>query len=192
MKQETDLYRGMLLVRSILRMDPRCPDYVDDSPRGFWASLRLGAMVFPVYLIQMLAGQTQDPAATNSEPVFWLAFQALLYALGWLVFPVIMDPVTRILGCHDRWQRYIIGFNWLHLPLAAVLLPIVLLSTVGETPMQALALPVLMAAVAFMGYHGLVARRMLGVDTTTAVGLVILELLVSLMVNNGIPTALGY
>ncbi len=192
MIQIQDLRRGLALARAILRLAPESPGLVDDSAHGFKMSLRVGVLVFPVYLIQILEGREHDPMAANSDPLLWLVFQILLYVLGWLVFPVLMDPVTRILGCRDRWCRYIIGFNWLHLPLAAALLPVVLLNTLGGISLQALGLPVLITAAAFMGYHGFVARRMLGVDGTTATGLVILELLVSLLVNNGIPIALGH
>ena len=177
--------RGLILINQILRCNRESYAFSDNTAEGFWGSFRAAWLALPVYMVQFIQSYGHDPLSKGSSEVTWITFQLVVYALGWLVYPVLMGPITRVLGCHAYWCRYFVAFHWLQLALALALLPIILLASVLSLPPQAIGLPIVALGFAMIGYHWFIARTMLSVDGLTAAGVVILELFVSLLVNGG-------
>ncbi|WP_404384196.1 hypothetical protein [Caenispirillum salinarum] len=167
----------------LLRLDARGIESFNLSVDGFWNSFIVAFLTLPFYLIQSMlyfAGTEQD--------AHWLRFLGLEtvgFALGWLVMPTVMITVSRMLGCFDRFYHYMVPYNWFQLVVAAVLLPLSIVQAVGLLPQGLVALLFLLTTSAFIMYGWFIARHGLGVSAGTAVGIILLDLLLSLLVNGG-------
>lgn len=177
--------RGLALINQILRCNSQCYEFSDNTTDGFWGSFRAAWLALPVYMVQFVQSYGQDPLSKGAGEFTWITFQLVVYALGWLAYPVIMEFVTRMVGCRAYWCRYFVAFNWFQLALALALLPIIILASLLSLPPHVMSLPIVMLGFAMIGYHWFIARTMLELDGLTAAGIVILELFVSLLVNGG-------
>lgn len=172
----------------ILRLDPRGVDVFNTSVEGFWNSFAVAFVTLPFYLIQAALY-----FAASDQDVHWLRFlgmETVGFALGWLVLPTVMVPISQALGCFDRFFHFMVPYNWFQLLVAAALLPLSVVQSVGLLPQGLVALLFLLTTSAFLMYGWFIARHGLGVSAGTAVGIVILDLLLSLLVNGGTDTLL--
>ncbi len=172
----------------IARMDQNALNYFNISIEGFWRSFIAILIVAPFYLIflvlnhdQLSAIEVSTEAATSKE--FYVLMKLIAHILGWLVFPVVMIPISRLMDLSQRYIPYIIVWNWSNVLVMLVILPAVLIFPPSEHSGQS-AKTILMAAqitVLFYGY--LVARAGLECKTLTAIGVVMLDLLLGLLFN---------
>ena len=172
----------------IARMDQNALNYFTISIEGFWRSFIAILIVAPFYLIflllnhdQLSAIEVSTEAATSKE--FYVLMKLIAHILGWLVFPVVMIPISRLMDLSQRYIPYIIVWNWSNVLVMLVILPAVLIFPPSEHSGQS-AKTILMAAqitVLFYGY--LVARAGLECKTLTAIGVVMLDLLLGLLFN---------
>lgn len=170
-------------LRRILRLDPTGLDRFNATVDGFWASFFVALVALPFYLLQ--AGVYYMNADVDAGFLRFVSMELATYALGWLAFPVVMVTVTQAL---DRWRhylRYMVAYNWFQLVVAALLLPLSLLQLAGFAPDGLVALLFLMATSAFLLYGWFIAQRGLDLGAGTAAGIVILDLVLSLVINGG-------
>lgn len=145
----------------ILRLDPRGIEAFNLSVDGFWNSFAVAFVTLPFYLIQ----SSLYFAATDQE-IHWLRFlgmEVVGFTLGWLVLPTVMISISRALGCFDRYFHYMVPYNWFQLVVAAVLLPLSIVQSVGLLPQGLVALLFLITTSAFLMYGWFIARHGLGV-----------------------------
>lgn len=172
----------------ILRLDPRGIDSFNTSAEGFWNSFAIAFLTLPFYLVQAMLF-----FFATEQDAHWLRFlsmEVVGFALGWLALPVVMITVSRGLGCFNRFFHFMVPYNWFQLVVAGVLLPLSVIQSVGLLPDGLIMLLFLMTTSAFLMYGWFIARHGLGVSGGTAVGIVILDLLLSLLINGSTDSLL--
>lgn len=165
----------------ILRMDPSGLDRFNATVEGFWTSFFVAIATLPFYLLQ--AGVYYLNAEVEASAPRFLSLELMTFVLGWLVYPVVMLTVTQVLDRQQHYLRYMVAYNWFQLVVAALLLPLSLLQLTGMAPDGLIALLFLMATSAFLLYGWFIAHRGLDLGGATAAGIVILDLVLSLLVN---------
>ena len=148
----------------------------DLSVAGFWRSFAAVLLAAPLYALDVAV---EAHGGTRAGAAFF-AVKALSYLADWLLFPVVVALLAKPLDLGRLYVPYIVAYNWSSVVIAALFAPATLLVGFGiGNPAAILSLIVFAVAAR---YRFTIARAALQVRPATAVGLVILEFLLSLLV----------
>lgn len=162
----------------LARFDAGGLPYFDASVAGFWRSFLAAAIVFPLYAALMVVRTLQTD--TGIGP---MAIDLLAYVINWVAFPVVMLTLSRMLGRERNYLRHIVAYNWATAVQHVVSLPLAILTLSGALPMEAGAFLSLLVLAWVLIYSGYVTHVALDVPVGTAAGVVVVDLLISLIVN---------
>lgn len=87
------------------RFDARGLGYFNVTLDGFWRSFVGALVVLPLTVLTMMT------EARGAE-IDWLP-ELLRYAGGWLLFPLVMIPIARLLGLSQQYVPFVIAYNWM-------------------------------------------------------------------------------
>ena len=179
------LYGSYLLAR----LDPRGMDYFNRSTEGFWRSFAAALLVAPPFfaIIVLRNGEVYGEV----EPAWFFTVELLRYAIGWVIFPVIMVLVVRFLGLSQVYVSFIVAYNWCQVPIVFVFLPIAVISALGILPAGLAALINLGFFILVYVYLWFIARTALDVEWYVALAVVGLELITTLFIEYGIGNLLA-
>lgn len=181
-----EILRGLAGATRIIRFDASARDWYDDSleaaKRSFWAAL-LG---LPFDLLTRIV-----PSPTAPERGFDPVVDLLGYVIGWTAYPLAAFYLTRTLGVHGRYPRYLAAYNWLgvvQLALFAPLLALIRLSgdTGDATAIVGLGIMALSGAYLFF-----TARIFLAVPPHQAFGLVVVDYGLTISLSNMVDAMKG-
>ncbi|MDE0728291.1 MAG: hypothetical protein OSB82_17735 [Alphaproteobacteria bacterium] len=172
----------------IARMDPDALNYFELSIDGFWRSFVALLVVAPFYIMFLILNHGSQPGLElPTGPVvsteFYVAVKLIAYIIGWLIFPLVMVPISRLLDLSQSYIPYIIVWNWSNVLVMAVILPTLLLFPPADQTGAAAKMVLMGAQITMLFYGFLVARAGLRCKILTAVGIVVLDLLLSLMLS---------
>lgn len=190
-----EVRRNFSAVWGIFRGEPGAAARLDASYEGFWRSFLAIIFAVPLYVALMISEVAEQKAA---EPLVefslagYLLLQIVRIPVEWIAFPLVMLALARPLGIGGRYSLYITAYNWsgalIAIPAA---LPAILVSMgLLDGPMAiaaAIAVVIMFALVVVAAVRMLymVARVTLEATVATAIGLVILDLLLGLSVGEG-------
>ena len=157
----------------------------DTSTEGFWRSFQTIVLVVPIYLVAALgdrAASFGDVIAdgTVSATTFW-ATEALTLALDWVALPALLAVVAGVIGIKREYSAYVVVRNWAAPLMAAPFAAASLLGGLGISE-DFLLIPSLAALVFSLRFGYLIARRTLNAGVDVAIGMVVLDVLVSILV----------
>ncbi len=171
---------AMAGVRGIIRLDAKAFVFFNATHAGFWRSFWAAAILAPFTAVAVIREAIMAPPDSLGR---FVAFQAIGYALGWLVYPLLMVRIADMLGRRERYFHYIVALNWFHLVEIAFWGPLLVLGMVGILPGAVEQLLALAVMVALLGYEWFIARNALKVEGGTAAALVAIDLLLSLVID---------
>ena len=172
----------------IARMDQNALNYFNMSIEGFWRSFLAVLIVVPLYVVFLVLnlGQLSGmelPTGSATSKELYVAIKLAAHILGWLAFPVVMIPISRLMDLSQSYVPYIIVWNWSNVLVMAVILPAVLLFPPSAQSGQSAKLILMAAQITVLFYGYLVARAGLQCKILTAIGVVMLDLLLGLLFN---------
>jgi hypothetical protein len=131
---------------------------------------------------------TDQYAATEvgAHIVGVVTIEALAYVIGWCAFPVAAIFLTRLLGLGARYVPLVVAINWCGVLQLLVLAAAVLLG--GLAPPAGRGMLGLVALLAVLTYQWFVIRTALETTSGTAAGLLVVDLLLSLLVHEAAGT----
>ena len=143
--------------------------------RSFWAA----AIAAPPFLLVALLrseGEVDFDRALLVEPI--------AYAIGWVAFPLIAERLVRLVDREARFLALVSAYNWANaLSIAAqTAVALVVLSGVLPGPLRNLLWLAMLLAV--VGYHGFVVKTALEVGWGAAIGFVLADLAVTVLVSS--------
>ena len=159
----------------LAQLDPGGLSLFERTLGGFWRSFFAAVMVAPVRIaVLVLTGEV--PAATSVPRA--IVVETISYAIGWLVYPFAMLLVVDLLKRRERYFDYLVPYNWANVPAAGLFL---LVAAIGSLlPVSLYNLLSLVAFFSVLIYQWFIARVGLLVSATTAVALVLLDLVLYL------------
>jgi len=83
-----------------------------------------------------------------------LLVETIAYVIGWTAFPLVILPVTRILGRESLWLDFIIVYNWSQVLQYGAILAIIAVSLSGLAP------PVLQGGLLYLAYLAVFAYEL--------------------------------
>jgi len=158
----------------------------DTSISGFWRSFSAIIVIAPIYLVILRAEleRTGRGAALGHDSDIGFYFSQLAsLGVDWLAWPIAMVFLARLLGLGERYAGYVVVYNWSTLLIASAYLLPALLFVVGVLPNQLAAAINLVVWFWALYFHFYVARHLLATTLGTAIGLVIVNMLLSFMIN---------
>jgi hypothetical protein len=161
-----------------LKFDIRGWECFETTLRGFWASYTAALVLAPFHLVHVVADF--DPERTTLTFAPYLIVEVLSYVLSWTIFPFAMLYASEFLGQASRYFKHIVPYNWIRLPIEGPLYIILLLSDFGIVALEGVAFVNLLGLAALIIYGTFVAGVGLKIATGTAVGLVVLDFVLSL------------
>ena len=172
----------------IARMDQNALNYFNMSIEGFWRSFLAVLIVLPLYVVFLVLnlGQLSGmelPTGSATSKELYVAIKLAAHILGWLAFPIVMIPISRLMDLSQSYVPYIIVWNWSNVLVMAVILPAVLLFPPSAQSGQSAKLILMAAQITVLFYGYLVARAGLQCKILTAIGVVMLDLLLGLLFN---------
>ncbi|GEO82927.1 hypothetical protein ROR02_30580 [Pararhodospirillum oryzae] len=159
-----------------MRLNPRGFEVLGatrgDAARSFWAAF----VLLPLFVLYTGLEALERGPGLNLG--LFGAVKIEHYVLGWVLYPVIMDFVSRLLDRRDAYYRWLTAYNWVQVPIMAAFLPLVLLAALGLAPADALTLLNGIVFLAMSIVLGFVARHGLFLPLSSTIGVVVLDLVV--------------
>jgi hypothetical protein len=171
--------RGAVL---LARFDARGVGHFNITLDGFWRSFVGALLVLPLTVLTMLAESGGTEIAWSTE--------AVRYAGGWMLFPIVMIPIARLLGLSQHYVGFVIAYNWTQVVQSILFF---VLGVLHRTQIPFLAPGGVLdyaVLVYCIVYFVFVARVTLGVGPLTGSGLAILDMVTSYLVLVALPQLL--
>ncbi|MBL8631432.1 MAG: hypothetical protein JNM81_17485 [Rhodospirillaceae bacterium] len=168
-------------LRSILRVEPDGLAFFERTYDGFVRSFFPAIVLAPLHMAH--SALSYDAMKTKPDVMSYGIIEALTYVLTWTLFPYVMIYVTRLLGKPERFFDYIVPYNWLQLLVGLVVLPLTLLVDLQLLGNDGAAFFNFIILGLFLTYGTFLARTALVLSTSTAFGIVILDILLNLLSN---------
>ena len=155
--------------------------YFDTTIDGFWRSFIAAALVAPLFaLFLAIRFNTGDFVIS---PFRFAAVETIAYVIAWLIFPLIMFHVCQAIEREQEFIGYIVAYNWASVWQNLAYLPFVILSELGYLSAGAGRTMGMLVLVLVMLYTWFITKTALRVTGVLATGLVILDFVVSIILN---------
>ena len=163
----------------LLSRDPEALGAFEVSYESFWRSFGAMGLVAPAF-VALVADARVQAGLPLEDGIFaspGLAIrEAVLVAGCWLLFPIAMIGLVRLLGLGRRYARYVIAYNWSAVVATTIMavphaMHVLGLATGGLTALYLFAFGVLI-----LQCRWFLAKTALGVSGGLAALIVILEL----------------
>lgn len=167
----------------------------DISIDGFWRSFRVIVLILPAYLVTSLAeyeiaAPERLPDQEASGSAFFLE-SVLALGLDWITLPIVLALAAQPLGIAQRYGGFIIARNWGAVIAVTPFAVIGLLVLAGVIGAEIANFLMLAALIIVLRYNFLIARRALDVGVGFAIGIVVLDLAISLTIALGLEAVFG-
>ncbi len=156
----------------------------DVSVDGFWRSFAAVVLIVPSYAFAVLAdnrmSSAEDPTLALETGGDLILHNGIGLALDWIALPLILALLARPLGIARHYPEFIVARNWCAV-LAAVPFGVIGLFVLGGLVGPDLGRLLMIAAlIAVLRYNYVIARRALEASAGFAIGIVVLDFVVSL------------
>lgn len=156
-------------------------DYERSAQAFYWSFFAL-LLAAPVQYIgsEIQAQMLGDNAISPSTGL--LAVQIVAYIADWIIYPLFMIPITKQLGLSGRYATYIITYNWSKAVIYFITVPLYSIAIAGgnDQLFSTIAIPVTLW---FLFYRVWLAKTALGTSWPIAIGLFIVEMVISLFLS---------
>lgn len=168
-------------------------DSFDHSYEGFFRSFAAMIVAAPLYPL-IVAGErsivmeaARAQGATQSLALHainlpYCVIEGFSYVAGWVIFPLVMMFIARLIGASARYVPYIVAYNWGTCLVFALTALMHVLHLAGVMPLEVTSFLYFPVTAFALAYRWRIARLGLQVPGTTAAGIVILDVLISVFI----------
>ncbi len=180
----------------LAKRDVRGLQFFDVTIDGFWRSFLAVVLIAPFYVLYALQEIeiTHQINMLGSVPVIstgFVAARVTLLGLEWVIFPVAMILITRLLGLWPKYVPYIAIYNWSSLFISLALTPAAVLYFSGIISTQMAATINLFAVLFILYFRWYIAKTVLEATTAAAVLIVAFDLVFSLLIQGIFSRLMG-
>lgn len=164
----------------LMRFDSSGFRFFDATMDGFWKSFFSAVLILPGYML-LVALRLDDSELAN--PLLRIvAVELIGYVIGWTAFPLVMAYLAQAFDLRRLYPGYIVAYNWFAAPQMALLLAAALLRNSGmlsQALESGLGIGVMLYILAAQWF---IARRALGAHPAAALGIVLLDTMLSFLI----------
>ena len=186
MLSPNEILRALTASLQLARGDAGGHRLFDHTFEGFWRSFAAIILFAPAYLLSIRTDLIIDNALGRTVPEAGVEFYFLRFivlVVEWVAYPVAMVAMARMLALGHRYVPYIIAYNWTSVLVAAAVVPPRVLFSVGLIAAGFTQLLYMVALIWAFYFRYSVARTALETSIPTAIGLVIFDFLLGLLIN---------
>jgi hypothetical protein len=171
----------------LLRSDPQGMSYFDLSLQGFWRSFQVIFLLAPVFLVsamaekKLLISENVIVAELFPADTYWFA-QFMSLGIDWVTLPLILALIAGPIGISRQYVPFIVVRNWTSILASMPYLAIALLYLTGIIPSGIMVLLSFTCLIVVLWYRFLIARIALQASVSMAIGIVFLDILLSLVI----------
>jgi hypothetical protein len=169
--------------------DPRGIAGFDLSVSGFWRSFGAIVPMAPFYFVAFVVERQfrlADPEQEAFSDATFFAAKAVIVAVDWVAFPIVLALFARQLSIGRNYAAFIVARNWASLLIIipdSALAAVFGLGILGQEIAGFISLAFL---VIFLRYRFLIARIALGASVIFALGIALAEFLFGLVISAGL------
>ena len=156
----------------------------DISVEGFWRSFAAVLLVAPSYAFAVLADASMvagaDPTLPVESGLGMVVHNAVALLLDWIALPLILALLARPLGISRNYSAFIVARNWCAVIAAVPFGFVGFLIVTGLVNAELGSFLMLAALFLVLRYNYIIARRALDAGVGFAIGIVVLDFVVSL------------
>lgn len=167
-------------ISRLARLDDSAFALFNATEQGFWRSFTAAVVIAPLQVIYQAAVYFNLETRPSGLRMFLI--ESLEYVVMWTLYPLVLFYVARLLEKEATYFRYIVAYNWFQMGVGLVATPLAILMTIDILPVTALAFLNTLILTAYVVYATYVARSGLGVALSGATGIVMIDILLSLAV----------
>ncbi|WP_213217829.1 hypothetical protein [Roseibium polysiphoniae] len=167
----------------LLRNRPEGMRGFDLSIDGFWRSFAVIFLLVPLFVVSSLAERKLLLDETEFLPAgaFWLA-QFTSLGLDWVALPLLLAGLAKPLGISAGYVPFIVARNWTSLLAALPYVFVGLLYLAGLIAPGIMVLLSLVTLIVVIWYRFIIARVALQASMSMTIGVVILDIILSLLI----------
>lgn len=164
----------------IARWDEKAFSFFNATEQGFWRSYTAALCVAPLQALYQLSVYL----TLDTPPPAWrmIAIESIEYVILWVLFPLAMFYIAKLLERDGAFFRYIIAYNWFQLAVGYLAMPFGILTQFGLLAPSVSGFFDSLIFVSYVTYAAFIARAGLKVGVGTSIGIVIIDILLTLMV----------
>lgn len=161
--------------------------YFDLSLQGFWRSFQVIFLLAPVFLVsamaekKLLISENVIVAELFPSDTYWFA-QFMSLGIDWVTLPLILALIAGPIGISRQYVPFIVVRNWTSILASMPYLAIALLYLTGIIPSGIMVLLSFTCLIVVLWYRFLIARIALQASVSMAIGIVFLDILLSLVI----------
>jgi hypothetical protein len=156
------------------------------SVDGFWRSFAAIIFIVPAYALFAITERIEILGEPVVDPIFsdgpFIANKVLTLLLDWVTLPILLAAFASLLGVARSYTAYVVARNWCAVLATAPFGVVALLNLIGllgNGPANLLSLVILVVVIR---YNYMIARRALGAEMGLAIGVVIADFAISLLI----------
>lgn len=186
MPSREEILRAVTGAWLLAQGDRRGMQLFDLSVEGFWKSFTAALLVAPVYALLLAEeyarlGWPEQIGATIST-------RLVAFVLGWFSFPVAAIFLTRMLHLGSRYVPLIVANNWSAVLQVSLYFGASIVGFVLPAHLQTIVL--FAVTIAVLVYQWFVVRTALETTGGVAIGVVVIDLLLSILVSRAVDAVL--
>lgn len=189
-----DIIRSIRAGTRLVFGDPRALAEFDLGLSGFWRSFVVLAVLAPTVLVSALADDRLAAAAHEAmgvDTTSRLVVGTLTYLLGWIAFPLALAGLARPFGLGAVYVPWMIARNWTAVVSVLPSFVLTVLWLIGLLPNTSLGFASLFDLGFAMWCAFVVARLAGGQPVAPAIAFVLLDFLLSMLVELGLDRLFG-
>lgn len=172
-----ELSRSVYGAWLLARFDARGVMFFENTTEAFWRSFWAAGVVLPGYGV-LLALRSVGTNIGVSAPTAFIV-HCFTYVMVWIAFPFAMFYLARLFDREQWYCRYIAAYNWSVVLQVALVLAVSLVAASGLIPLTAGGVLIRICQLAIMIYQGFIAHVALQATLPGAVGIVLLDFVLS-------------
>lgn len=174
------LFFGLAGASRLIRLDISGAKLMVGGAAGFWHSLFWSAgLVLPLYTLLMMLRFNPE----KYDGWRYLFVHGETYVIAWLIFPIVMERISYFINRRGQYLEFIIAYNWLGCLYNTMYLLVGLAHASGLIDINAASAGSVGLMLLGLFWIGHLAKKTLQIPISAAVGIVVLDLFVGIMIS---------
>ncbi len=172
---------GIFGAWQLAKFNAQGQQFFDNTVTAFWRSFYAAVIALPAYAIMALLQLPAKQVAVG--PFGMLVIEGIAYVIAWTMFPLVMFHVANLIDRSQWFCRYIAAYNWAVVLQISLFLVVMAAAASGILPPALAGLITFLAFIAVLAYQWFIARVMLEISGAAAAGIVLLDLVISVVLD---------